>query len=351
MTPLGELTSDPVFQLNSLLWLTQLMPKNAGVRPVLREVGFEVYAIGPLLAPPPDLLLAIKDSGIDHQERVRPDVVLHRKRDARFGPTECKGNSFGPNSTTAKQARTLLLLSGPRLSEALGVRSEDVRETVAAYLLPATNAGLMHKTLSSLRNELTGRNLPAAPPAILGLQVDQGGVSLSPDNTARDFFGLPPGTVSFLQLEDATDPRPLYFIPYDPDCDQSPDEKVFCKRILFERLHSAVLGGAGRAVPAADIVFETTALLNDATLGMYDLWENTESTKHMRRLVRQLLGRLSEVVCAEHPDGLTYQGGVGWRLHLADEATQMTVCTLLSKFSCETMDLRHDPEPELFDDL
>ena len=38
-----------------------------------------------------------------------------------------------------------------------------------------------------------------------------------------------------MKLQTDTISRLLYFIPYDPDLDQSEDERLFCKRVLFER--------------------------------------------------------------------------------------------------------------------
>jgi hypothetical protein len=351
MSALSELVSDPVFQLNSLLWLTQPMPADAGLRPVLREGGFEVDAICLLLTPPPDILLQFKDSGLAHQDHIRPDMVLCRQQDGRYGVVECKGNSFGVDSSTAQQARTLLVAAGPRLDESLGLESGTIKRSVASYLVPSPTAGHMRLTLEVLDGELRSGKLPVGTSCVLALESGTEAVSLVADGTARGFFNLPAEKIDFVRLEEGTDPRPLYFIPYDPDCSQSEEERAYCKRVLFERIQASLLGAGGRALPPTDLLFDAVGLLNDATLGMYGLWENRDSAKHMRRLVRQLLTKLAEILRSEVGDVFRFVENKGWTLQVPDESTKDAICNALSKFSCETMDLRQEPpQLELFED-
>jgi hypothetical protein len=349
MSTLSELLRDPIFQLNSVLWLVQPLPSGFEIKPVLREAGFEVYAVAPPLAPPPDVLLALKDSGLAHQDRVLPDVVLHKGQNRRFALVECKARSFGHRSTTASQARTLIVVAGPRVHESLGVQANEVSQGATVFVLPQADATQIEATLTELRDELITARLPCGATMALGLDVQPDALILCAHEPARRFFDLPSGHEPFVQLEEGTDPRPLYLIPYDPDCNQSEDERAFCKRVLFERLHAAVLGAAGRAVPPTTLTLQAETLLNEATWGMYDLWENRESNKHMRRLVRDLLGKLARVANAECGNTLREVQGMGYELQLLDDETQAKVCTVLGRFSCETMDLRREPEASLFD--
>ena len=351
MTTLNELVSDPLFQLNTLLWLTQPLPRVANIRPVLWERGFVVHAIAPQLTLPPDVRLVLKDSGFPHQDSFRPDVVVRRERDLRYGMVECKGKSFGTQSSTAEQARTLVIAAGPRLAEILGLQPSDAQRSAAVYLVPVSAAPQMRQTLGLLEEELHSLNMRSGQTCILGLEPASDALFLNSDTPASDFFDLPEPRVAFLTLEDTNDPRQLYFIPYDPDCCQSPEEGEYCKRGLFERIQATILGAAGRAVPPIDVVFAAEPLLNSAMLGMYGVWENLESAKHMRRLVKQLLGKLAEVVCGEIRDAFAYVRDKGWVLRIDDESARERICSALAKFSCETMDLRRDPEPGLFDDL
>ena len=42
-----EVISDPLFQLNVLLWLTQPLAEASAITPLLYQRGFSVYAITP----------------------------------------------------------------------------------------------------------------------------------------------------------------------------------------------------------------------------------------------------------------------------------------------------------------
>jgi hypothetical protein len=264
---------------------------------------------------------------------------------------ECKGKSFGTQSSTAEQARTLVIAAGPRLAEILGLQPSGTQRSAAAYLVPVSAAPQMRQTLGLLEEELHSVNMTSGQTCILGLEPASDALFLNSDTPASDFFDLPEPRVAFLILEHTNDPRPLYFIPYDPDCCQSPGEGEYCKRVLFERIQATILGAAGQAVPPTDVVFAAEPLLNSAMFGTYGFWENSQSAKHMRRLARELLGKLAEVVSEEVGGAFAYFENRGWVLRVDDETARGKICNALSKFSCETMALRQEPQPGLFDDL
>jgi hypothetical protein len=115
MPTLPELVKDPVFQLNVLLWLAQPLPQAyQEITPLFFNQGFDVYALAPLLTLPPDILLVMRDHEFAVQARTRPDVILAQELTGKFAITECKRGSFGVDSSTAQQARALLVLAGPR---------------------------------------------------------------------------------------------------------------------------------------------------------------------------------------------------------------------------------------------
>jgi len=350
MTALNDLIADPLFQLNSLLWLTQPLPAVSSIRPLLLERGFVVHAIGPLLPLPPDIRLALADLSIATQGSARPDAVLRRDRDMRYGLVECKGKAFGTKSSTAAQARTLVIAAGSQMAEILGLAADEVQGSVAAYWVP-TQAGVeMHETLGLLHGELADAKIACGTTCVLGLEARKDAIYLVPDDVAGEFFGLGKTPLPYLFIEDDNDPRPLYFIPYDPDSCRSPGDDKYCKRILFERIQATVLGAAGRATPPAELRFQAEDLLNSAMLGSYGLWENRDSAKHMRRLVRQLLADLEKAVCTEVAGVLSYVETAGWVLRIENEASQERVCSALAKYTPEAIDLSQDPQPGLFDD-
>lgn len=348
-----EIIRDPLFQLNVLLWLAQPQPQwaRADIRPLLYEQGFVVYAIAPLLAVPPDLLLACRQRRIGMQDRVRPDVVLARQKDGRFAFAECKASSFGAASSTADQARTLLLLSGPRAAEVMGLASGKALNSILGFFLPEQHSAPIAQTLGELNADLISNGLPTGDFSIASLGVDQEQLYLRLDDKGAEFFSLPTGPVVLTDLERDTDPRPLYFIPFDPDIDQTPEEKAFCKRILFERLQGGLIAAVGRAHPPFDLPVSLRGLLNDATFGMVTQWENQDTQKHLSRLAKQLLTAIAQEIGHITPDVMSHTPGEGWRIVVKEDGQHQQLMDGLTRFSCENMELKTDPQLGLFEEL
>ena len=358
MNPSPEgLIADPIFQLNALLWLAQPLPEDSDaerlgvapldIKPLLYRQGFGVYAIAPLLPTPIDLRLAARNAGLDVQDSVRPDVILQRPRDDRFLLVECKATSFGPDSTSAEQARALLLLSGPRLAEVLPDR---VQAALLAYALPEGHREKLTGTLDNLSGQMAAVDLPAGPFSVLGLLAGESSLDLVLDERAGALLGLAAGGHVFIKQEPDQDLRPLYFIPYDPDVTQSEEEGRFCKGTLLRRMHCTVVAAVGRALPPTELVFDAPGVLNDAMFGMYEHWENSASAKHMRKLFNHFMGSIAGAVGAECPGAVAFESGVGWRLTIGDESLQDTLLDLLTRFNTDSLSVTKKPEPDLFDD-
>jgi len=347
----NDLIKDPLFQLNTLLWLAQPLPSGSEVTPLFYMNEFTVYAIAPLLGLPPDLRLMALEAQIIIQDRIRPDVVLGQERGQKFVFTECKSSSFGPNSSTAEQARSLLIVAGSRAAEVLGLDSSQVSDSLLAFLTPDCDQEPLTRTLTNLREEMRENRLPVGQFSVIGLLMTNSNISIVINKMGSEFLELPLGITPFMKRELGTDPRLLYFIPYDPDIMQSEQEKVFCKRVLFERMQSTVVAAVGRANPPAELSLESEKILNDALFGMYEHWENPDSAKHMRRLFRQFMDPLTKAVNSVNPETMFFQPGEGWKIKLQDQEQHEKIIETLTRFYCDTLDLRKEPEPTLFDEM
>ena len=281
---LNELERDPLFQLNVVLWMAQPLPSGleGQPQPLLYSRGFTVYAVGPLLALPPAVRLAVVDSGVDTQESAAPDVVLARQRDGRFAFVECKGGWFGVESSTARQARALLIMAGPAAADVLGLQADGISEAMLSLISSEEDRGKLGDTLHDLGRELSQAHFRVGPSDVLGLRTDGGNVSIEVHGAAGEFYGLALGSHELLKLEPETDPRPLYFVPFDPDVCQSPTERAYCKRVLYERMQVSIVSALGHAGPPVDLSIETERLLNDAMFGTYSRWEKRESRQNRK---------------------------------------------------------------------
>jgi hypothetical protein len=343
---LNELERDPLFQVNVVLWMAQPLPFGieGQPQPLLHSRGFTVYAVGPLLALPPEVRLALVEAGVDAQESAAPDVVLARQTDSRFAFVECKGGSFGVESSTAKQARALLIMAGPAAADVLGLQAESVSEAMLSLISSEEDRGKLKETLGELGRELSEARFRVGPSDVLGIRTDGSRVSIEVHGAASRFYGLASGSHELLKLEPETDPRPLYFIPFDPDVNQSPAERAYCKRVLYERMHVSIVSAVGHAGPPVDLTIETERLLNDAMFGAYSRWEKRESRQNLKRLCRQFMAGVEKALNSEYPGTVIFEPGVGWKIRLQDRIQLDDTLAALEHFSCETLDLEAEPE-------
>jgi hypothetical protein len=356
MAQMNPVVRDPLFQLNLVLWLAQPLPKIEGQplsvlspNPILHQHGFRVYAVAPKLPLPERLVLKARQSGIPIQPSGRPDVVLQKQNRA-FSLVECKASSFKPADSASKQARTFLLMTHKDSAEVFGMLPQQVSDTALAYLLPEPHRKELQQTLSELEVELRQKGFRTGSFTILGLNLQQQSseLRLIVDKEGHKFFGIPQGTHPVLPIQPDTDPRPLYFIPYDPDVDQSQEERQFCRRILCERILGAILGRVGRTKTGSTITVSIDELLSDATLGMFRLWRNRDSAKHLRDICRKIVRSIG---AATYDTRFALDGqSRTLSINLTDTEWHEQLLRVLERFSCESMSASPEQQPELFEE-
>jgi len=230
------------------------------------------------------------------------------------------------------------------------VLSEEILDSSLVFLIPEDDRECLADSLTAIREELVENGLPAAHLVVLGLLSSESEVCIVADDRASNFFQLASGENPFIELEPDTDPRPLYLIPYDPDIDQSPQQTAHSKRILFERMQSSVIAAVGPANPRSELTIGLEKILGDATLGMFSLWENAASQKHLRRLCGDLMRNIANAVNVV-ASGVMVVEPTGVKIALGDEAQSEKVLDALTRFSCETLDLESEPEATLFEGI
>lgn len=277
----SKLCNDPLFQLNLAIWLAQPQPlKHFSVYPLFYSSGLSIYSIGPLLALPPGIRLHVSE---DYQNGARPDLILERERKKKFCILECKKSSFGPNTEQARQARTLLLISGPIISEVLGLGSKGQNEGILCYFSGSNEIEMMEKTLIRLTQEIKDLKLEPGIHDCFGIKAEQLAILLEYSEQIKTFLNLKDDSpVEVIRFEENTDPRPLYFIPYDPNIHQTKEEQELCRRIMFERILCHIISNTGGADVPSSITFTTNEVLNSATLGLYEIWEDSEAKRNQK---------------------------------------------------------------------
>jgi hypothetical protein len=350
---INELCKDPLFQLNLAIWLAQPQPPSEFyVYPLFYESQLNIYSIGPLLALPPDIRLTVTEK-INCQDAVRPDLILATAGEKKFCILECKSSSFGPRSSTANQATTLLLIAGPIISEVLGIGKRGENKGILCYFIGPDGAELMEETLKTLEKEIKDKTtLESGTYGCFEIKPSQTSIILKYPEKVKIFLNLTRDSpVEIIKFEENTDPRPLYFIPYDPNIQQTKEEQELSRRILFERILGHMICKIGGAYIPSSITFTTQELLNSATFEVYEIWEDNEAKKHVKRLVKDFLNQIKNFINENEPlrGSVIYEPQKGWTFNLKDRETHEEILKQLQRFKPETLDLSKKIEPTLFD--
>jgi hypothetical protein len=212
----------------------------------------------------------------------------------------------------------MMLVCGSDVAAIVGVGS--LTGTLLSYLVPHGQADLLSGTLSELTNEIQAAALVSCDSTVLALAdggVD-GTVDLVVGSKASTFIGLEEGRHTVLHFPAATDPRPLYFFPFDPGIEQTEEEKARCMLQLRKRLHQHLVSRIGEAGHPADFPLDLDMLLDGAYFGLYSLWDSSEAKIHLRVLTRRFVHRVARVVQRSAPGVLTHDGQE-WRVQIGDE--------------------------------
>jgi len=145
--------------------------------------------------------------------------------------------------------------------------------------------------------------------------------------------------IMILTVEEGTDPRPLYFIPYDPNIEQSREEQMLSRRILYERFLSHVLSKIGPVNAPCEVILTTEEMLISATFGVYEIWEDQETRKHLRRLLRDFMGSLRNTLNDGDRKYMKYETAKGWVFEFKNQNIYEKILTQISKFKPGDLDL------------
>ena len=262
--------ANPVFQLNTILW-SMIDAEGGFYTPVLRQAGYFIHSIGRRI----QIGSEFRDR-LDIRGQPSPDLLAQHRNDPMMLVIECKASSFGPDSSTADQARELLV-GGSDL--ALTIGASNPVPSYVLYVTRATHGENLCPTLSQLRHELSSRGLDTALAGTAVVEIRDDGVwlSLGPGDPVpsplQRALGQPRRVV---ELVEGDTPIHLYLIPWDPSVTQDPWLEKFGKALLAARVLTRATTRVARITPPDTLVLRATDLLEEATLGVSALWRTRE---------------------------------------------------------------------------
>lgn len=284
--PNEGLERDNLFQLNLVIWANFPQPPGSPVTPVLRNAGFDLFALEQPMKAGVAELARLANAPVPIAQNPVPDAVL-RHRDGGYTLLECKPSSFGADSERAFQARGLVL-AGANVAGRITTESGATAET--CYLVPSMDAAAMDQTLIALANDLNRSGFATCATGSMGVSVRDDGAYLTcpPSLTGAAQAPLavnPEKQVVKSQLGD--DPRPLYVIPWIPDADSSNLDA------LREKIRAELLARLGKATIGSSETIQFDDLLDAVTRDVFRYWRDRDSLRgRVFPVVAGLLGAL-----------------------------------------------------------
>ncbi len=348
-----EIVDDPLYQLNLMLWLLQPLKDNYPLRPILKEAGYELFAIGPSMPLSPALREKIISASVDCALEPEPDLLLSRDEVKEFVTIECKRQLFGSESTSAGQARALLLQSGEQFNLAIGL---EVNATPSLYLLYISRHSSSEnhvKNLYEISNELYRKEFATVPVGGVGIMNKDNQICLC---DAYDFGTIPAPIGSIVdkevkvqEFEQDENPIPLFYIPWDPNVSQSSDEmNMYCEQVFCERILSAFVTRIGRTIPPATIEIEYDDLLNDATFNFYARWKSKNIGRALRRSCRDLVTNALKIAEGHFEKTVLPQPRKGFSLKINVGENKEAIIDSITKFKRLKWVKKEEPPPTLF---
>lgn len=304
MTDESVLLSDQVFQLNTFLWALEDLPENSDARPVLREAGYELGAIGRRVLVPTDESTAAALAtlaGTTDRTHCHPDLWLEHETDTVQPLVEMKAHGFSPESSNRRQALKLIAAASdlaPSLAETAARPGHVVYATVA------TDADRIASTLTTLAEELQAAGVSPAPTGAIGLAVEDSGVVLSspdPANLPGPLGNALANCPIVLDRVGDNDLQPLYFIPWIPGIEDSQDAELHSAGLgeLTARVLIQILAAVGQVSPPEAVVLNGSHLLSDATFGVFDNWRDGDR-REFSRAVAGIVDKVLKPVVEVH---------------------------------------------------
>jgi len=282
---------DPVFQLNLLLWMAKDQPRDNEfyrVRPLFRELGYDIHYVENPFSFPEITRKAIEESEIDISQKPEPDLVLRDQDHRKALYFEAKKQSFGPSSSTARQARGHLIATGPAFSEVY----MPLKSCLLCYVLPSDDRDDMQACLNELSRELSENSLAHGPFSIHGLSYRDARVMYSLDAVFKRYTGFGEDECSLIEeVAEDTDPCPLLLVFSDDDCSNNEDCD-FYRRAMIEQVRACLLCELHPLAVSHSYEITADKLLDKTTDGIFSYLGRLRQ-KGLRKLVQDNV--LSEI--------------------------------------------------------
>lgn len=349
-----EIVEDPLYQLNLMLWLLQPLKDNYPLRPILKEAGYELFAIGPSMPLSPELREKIVSASIDCVVEPEPDLLLSRDGVKEFVIIECKRQLFGSESTSAEQSRALLLQSEEQFNLTVGLEVNATPSLHLLYVSKHSSSENHANSLCKISDELTSKGIATVPVGSVGIMNKKNQIYLC---DAYDFGTVPPPIkdivnkeVKVQEFEQDGNPIPIFYIPWDPNVSQSDEIRMYCEQGFCERILLAFVTRIGRTSLPVTIEIDYEDLLNEATYKFYERWKSKNTRRALRRSCRDLITDSLRFAEGHFEKTVLPQPRKGFSLKINTDEDKEAIIDSITKFKRGKWVKKEDPQTVFLED-
>jgi hypothetical protein len=275
-----------------MIYLALRAPGESPLRPILREEGFSIQAVNPLLPLPLQTGVLAREAGFNLLQAPTPDFLLANQDRHVILIIECKLSSFGPDlmRRDSQQAMSFLALNGPHVADFMGWSNPDRWKTHLLYIVTGGSEELMDNTLKKLSEHLRTTRISPSSFNAVGVDVREDGIYLVPAH-ADGVLECLKEDIKVLELEEGENPRLLYLIPLDVNINRR-DE--YGNRALQERIRIGFLETLGRQLDKPDFEVDLEEMMSSA----FEIWDilDRDNRRYYRNRARTYLRREIEKI-------------------------------------------------------
>jgi len=352
----AEVVADPIGQLNLMLWMTLPLPGEYRLRPLLNEAGYRLFAIAPPMPLAPGLRERVQTKGLPCREQPEPDLLLVAEEDREFLMLECKRTMFGPDSSSADQARGLLLQTGGQFNVAVGLPIAASTITHLVYIAEHCDSPNPAEGLLAISHQLERAGFRVAPAGVVCLQARGEDIWLldgyEPGEIPQRLHERINGEAKVQEAVEGEEAMPILLVPWDPNVDQASPVAQHGRRVLCDRLLTSLVVRIGRLPAGQEVEVEFDELLNEANSNLYERWaaRNRETRSSLRRFCSKILHEALGDGTGVKVDSL--QGGAGLRITVPGELEREAAIDGITKCTRKACPEIPSPDPQgvLFED-
>ncbi len=286
----AQLLSDPVFQLNMVIWSVKDLPKdgNSQINPFLKEAGYYIVALNRRI-----LLTEIGDRSsffelVPDWSPPVPDVWLRHESDNFDLILELKSRGFGEKSSKKIKQIYKMLAASFDLSSSIGIK--DRKPGFFIIMTLHKDADKMTDTLNLLKSTLEEVQISSAPVAVIGLDHSQNNWlwnSLNPSTLPKPLCkGLSQPVTVLRSMGHIEDIIPMYFIPWLPEVDDESSPLISDGlAVLTGRVLSYVQKEIKNAEPPVMLSLRADSLLQEATYGVFNHWKGKDRKNFTKKVI------------------------------------------------------------------